>query len=222
MQGEGAISNVVNGLRRLADEEIDVAVLIRGGGSKLDLATFDAETVGRAVATMPVPVVTGIGHETDRSVADEAASVPLKTPTAAAEWIVGRVADYAGRLDTARRAIRDQARAARTRAAARLDHSASQLAETRGALSRQLDHLEHLDQGVVEGSRSGVQRHRDRLAAFTEMFAAIGVEPTLRRGFALVTRPEGTVVRSVGELGAGERVVVRMSDGSVAMVVEGT
>jgi exonuclease VII large subunit len=48
------------------------------------------------------------------------------------------------------------------------------------------------------------------------------VEPTLRRGFALVTRPEGTVVRSVGELGAGERVVVRMSDGSVAMVVEGT
>jgi exonuclease VII large subunit len=54
------------------------------------------------------------------------------------------------------------------------------------------------------------------------MFAAIGVEPTLRRGFAVVTRPEGTVVRSVGELNAGERVLVHMTDGSVAMVVEDT
>lgn len=222
MQGEGAVSNVVNGLRRLATEALDVAVLIRGGGSKLDLATFDAEDVGRAVAAMPVPVITGIGHETDRSVADEAAAVPLKTPTAAAEWIVGRVAEYAGRLETARRSIRDEARAARTRTAARLDHSASQLAETRGALSRQIDHLSYLEQGIVDGSRAAVQRHRDRLAAFTEMFSAIGIEPTLRRGFALVTRPEGAVVRTVGELNEGERVMVRMADGSVAMVVEQT
>jgi len=222
MQGEGAVSNVVNGLRRLASEDVDVVVLVRGGGSKLDLATFDAEEVGRAVAAMPVPVITGIGHETDRSVADEAAAVPLKTPTAAAEWIVGRVAEFAGRLETARRSIRDEARAARTRAVARLDHSASQLAETRGALSRQLDHLGYLEKGVVEGSRSGLQGHRDHLAGFAEMFAAIGIEPTLRRGFALVTRPDGSVVRSAGELSRGDRVVVRMADDSVGMVVEGT
>jgi exodeoxyribonuclease VII large subunit len=171
---------------------------------------------------MPVPVITGIGHETDRSVADEAAAVPLKTPTAAAEWIVGRVAEFAGRLETARRSIRDEARAARTRAVARLDHSASQLAETRGALSRQLDHLGYLEKGVVEGSRSGLQGHRDHLAGFAEMFAAIGIEPTLRRGFALVTRPDGSVVRSAGELSRGDRVVVRMADDSVGMVVEGT
>jgi len=221
MQGEGAVSNVVDGLRRLGTEDLDVVVLIRGGGSKLDLATFDAEAVGREVAAMPVPVITGIGHETDRSVADEAAAVPVKTPTAAAEWIVGRVAEYAGRLETARRAIRDQARAAQTKAAARLDHSASQLAETRGALGRQLDHLEYLEKGIVEGSRSGVLRHSERLSGLAEMFGAIGIEPTLLRGFALVTRPEGSVVRSVGELKAGERVTVRMADGSVAMVVEG-
>jgi exodeoxyribonuclease VII large subunit len=144
----------------------------------------------------------------------------VKTPTAAAEWIVGRVAEYAGRLETARRAIRDQALAARTKAAARLDHSASQLAETRGALGRQLDNLEYLEKGIVEGSRSGILRHRERLAGFAEMLGAIGIEPTLLRGFALVTRPEGTVVRSVAELKAGERVTVRMADGVVAMVVE--
>jgi exodeoxyribonuclease VII large subunit len=84
-----------------------------------------------------------------------------------------------------------------------------------------MDHVDNLEQGVVEGSRSGLQRHRDRLVVFEEMFAAIGIEPTLRRGFALVTRPDGSVVRSAGELGAGDRVAVRLADGSVAMVVEG-
>jgi exodeoxyribonuclease VII large subunit len=222
MQGERAVSNVVRALGRLGFEEVDLVALVRGGGSKLDLAAFDAEEVGRAVASMPVPVITGIGHETDRSVADEAAAVAEKTPTAAAEWIVGRVAEYAGRLETARKAIRDEARAARARAVARLDNSASQLAETRGALSRQLDQLGYLEKGVVEGSRSAMQRHRDRLARYTEVFAAIGVEPTLRRGFALVTRPGGSVVRGAGELSRGERVVVRMADGSVGMVVEET
>jgi exodeoxyribonuclease VII large subunit len=220
MQGERAVSNLVQALTRLAGEDIDVAAVVRGGGSKLDLAAFDAEELGRAIAAMPVPVVTGIGHETDRTVADEAAAVSLKTPTAAAEWIVARVADYAGRLDTARHMIRDAARSAWDRGAIRLDHSASQLAGTRGVLRRQMDHVDNLEQGVEEGSRAGLQRHREHLAVLAEMFAAIGVEPTLRRGFAVVTRPDGSVVRSAGELGVGDRVVVKLADGSVPMVVE--
>ncbi len=221
MQGERAVANLVQALRRLGTEDIDIVALVRGGGSKLDLAAFDAEEVGRAISAMPVPVISGIGHETDRSVADEASAVSVKTPTAAAEWIVARVADYAGRLDTARQMIRDSARSARDSAAGRLDHSASQLAGTRIVLRRQMDHVDNLQQGVVEGARSGLQRHRDRLAVFGEMFAAIGVEPTLRRGFALVTRPDGSVVRSANELAAGDRVAVRLADGSVGMVVEG-
>ena len=220
MQGERAVSNLVHALSRLAREDIDVLAVVRGGGSKLDLAAFDAEELGRAIAAMPVPVVTGIGHETDRTVADEAAAVSQKTPTAAAEWIVARVADYAGRLDTARHTIRDAARSAWDRGAVRLDHSASQLAGTRSVLRRQIDHLDNLEQGVAEGSRTGLQRHREHLAALAEVFTAIGVEPTLRRGFAVVTRLDGTVVRSATELGVGDRVAVKLADGSVPMVVE--
>jgi exodeoxyribonuclease VII large subunit len=220
MQGERAVSNVVLALRRLGSEDVDVVAVVRGGGSKLDLASFDAEEVGRAVAAMPVPVITGIGHETDRTVADEAAAISLKTPTAAAEWIVARVADYAGRVDTATHTIRDAARSAWNGAVVRLDHSASQLAGTRSVLRRQMDHIDLLEQGVTEGSRTGLQRHRDHLFALAEMFDAIGVGPTLRRGFALVTRPDGSVVRSAGELGTGDRVRVRLVDGSVTMVVE--
>ncbi|HJQ91108.1 MAG TPA: exodeoxyribonuclease VII large subunit [Acidimicrobiia bacterium] len=220
MQGDRAVSNVVQALRRLGTEDVDVVAVVRGGGSKLDLASFDAEEVGRAVAAMPVPVITGIGHETDRTVADEAAAVSLKTPTAAAEWIVARVADYAARVDTATHTIRDAARSAWNGAVVRLDHWASQVAGTRTVLRRQMDDIDLLEQGVIEGSRTGLQRHRDHLSVLAEMFAAIGVGPTLRRGFALVTRPDGSVVRSAGELATGDRVAVRLADGSVMVVVE--
>jgi exodeoxyribonuclease VII large subunit len=220
MQGESAIGNIVKALERLTVEDLDVIAMVRGGGAKLDLVAFDSEMVGRAVASMRVPVITGIGHDTDRTVADETAAVPLKTPTAAAEWIVSRVADFAGRVDTARRAIREAAKAARTAAVGRLEHAAVQLAGTRGVLQRQIDQIDNLERVVVDGSRAAIQRRREQLDAMGEMFEAIGVEPTLRRGFAILSRSGGPIVRSAGELRAGDRVTARLADGSVAMVVE--
>jgi exodeoxyribonuclease VII large subunit len=220
MQGEAAVGNITKALERLVNEDLDMIAMVRGGGAKLDLAAFDSEMVGRGVASMKVPVITGIGHETDRTVADEAASVSLKTPTAAAEWIVSRVADFAGRVDTARRAIREAAQTAWTGAVGRLEHSAVQLAGTRGVLQRQVDQIDNLERGVVDGSRAAIQRRREQLDSMGEMFEAIGVEPTLRRGFAILSRPGGLVVRSAGELRPGDRVLARLADGSVVMVVD--
>ncbi|MGH8916535.1 MAG: exodeoxyribonuclease VII large subunit [Acidimicrobiia bacterium] len=222
MQGEESPQHVVRALERLASEPVDIVALVRGGGSKLDLAAFDSEAIGRAIAAMPVPVITGIGHETDRSVADEAAALATKTPTAAAEWIVARVADYARRLDTARHAIRDAASGAYARARASLDHRASQLSETGGALARQSDQLAHIRTGVADAARRQLHRHRELLRSYDETISAIGVEPTLRRGFALVTRPDGSVVRSVGSLQSGDLVAVRLADGTVDVTVVGT
>jgi exodeoxyribonuclease VII large subunit len=220
MQGEAAVGNIVRALERLTAEDLDLVAMVRGGGAKLDLAAFDSETVGRAIGAMPIPVITGIGHEIDRTVADEAAALALKTPTAAAEWVVSRVADYAGRLVTARRMIQEAAQAAWVGAVNRLDHSAVQLAGTRGVLRRQIDQIDHLERGLVEGSRAAIQRRREHLDAMGEMLRAIGVEPTLRRGFAILARPDGPVVRSAAELRPGDRVRARLADGSVNMVVE--
>lgn len=220
MQGEAAVDNVVRALERLAAEDLDLVAVVRGGGAKLDLAAFDSERVGRAIGAMPVPVLTGIGHEVDRTVADEAAAISLKTPTAAAEFIVSRVADFAGRLGTARRMIRESAQAAWAGVVGRLDHSAVQLAGTRGVLRRQIDQIDHIERGVAEGARSKIQRGREQLGAMGEMFEAIGVEPTLRRGFAILARPDGRVVRSAREMTPGDRVTARLADGSVVLVVE--
>ncbi len=220
MQGEAAVDNVVRALERLAAEDLDLVAVVRGGGAKLDLAAFDSERVGRAIGAMPVPVLTGIGHEVDRTVVDEAAAISLKTPTAAAEFIVSRVADFAGRLGTARRMIRESAQAAWAGVVGRLDHSAVQLAGTRGVLRRQIDQIDHIERGLAEGARSKIQRGREQLGAMGEMFDAIGVEPTLRRGFAILARPDGRVVRSAREMTPGDRVTARLADGSVVLVVE--
>ena len=220
MQGEAARNSVVSAFGRLAREEVDMVAAVRGGGSKLDLATFDSEDVGRAVAAMPIPVIAGIGHETDRSVVDEAAAVSVKTPTAAAEWLVQRVGDYAGRVDTARRLITDEARAACGRAGSRLDHSAAVLSGVRALLSRQADLLDHLSEAIAEGARRALSVQEKGLMAMAETLGAIGVGPTLRRGFALVTDAEGRVVRSREAVAVGDPLEIELADGTFGVRVE--
>jgi len=220
MQGETSPEQVVRGLDRLSRERLDVVTLVRGGGSKLDLAAFDSEIVGRQIAAMPVPVVTGIGHETDRSIADEVAAVAEKTPTAAAGWLVARVAEYARRIDMARDAIRDESVKSIERTASNLNHLAAQLSGSREVLRRQQDQLDHLAVGVAERSREGLKHQSGLVESLGGLIATMGLEPTLRRGFAVVTRPDGSPVRESGSLAVGDRVVVRMADGKVGMTVE--
>src|SRR3970282_1756153 len=94
VQGGGASRRVAFALRRLAEIDLDVIRGIRGGGARSDLAAFDSEIVARAITEMPVPVLTGIGHEVDRTVADEVAHTCAKTPTAAAGVLVDLVAEF--------------------------------------------------------------------------------------------------------------------------------
>lgn len=220
MQGDASGPAIVRALDRLGREEVDVVVLVRGGGARLDLAAFDSEEVARAIARMPVPVITGIGHEVDRTVADEAAGVAVKTPTAAAEWLVGAVADYARRIDTARRLIAEEARAVCSRAEREIDHVAAVLGSVRGTLAHHRDRLQELGRGIADEARRAVGLQRELLAHIGEAMDTLGVEPTLRRGFALVEDESRAVVRSVDRLTPGDRLSVRLADGIVAVRVE--
>ena len=153
MQGETSPEQVVRGLDRLAREPVDMVALVRGGGSKLDLSAFDDEGVARRIASMPTPVITGIGHETDRSIADEVAAVAEKTPTAAAGWLVTRVSEFAGRISRAEEAIRDESSKAIARANKGLNHLVAQISGSREALRRQADGLSHLKEAISESAR---------------------------------------------------------------------
>lgn len=91
VQGVGAGEQVMRAIRTLAERDVDVIALVRGGGSRADLATFDAEPLARTIATLDVPVLTGVGHEVDRSIADDVAHRAYKTPTACAAGLVAAV-----------------------------------------------------------------------------------------------------------------------------------
>lgn len=220
MQGGGSPEFVERALARLRKEDLDLVAIVRGGGSKLDLAAFDDERVGRAIGGMPFPVITGIGHEIDTSVADEAASIAMKTPTAAAEWIVARVTEYANRLEIARQAIRDQAKITLERVSSTLESSAASLAGSRSILERQRDLLGHLGADVADRSRTALTRHGRILESLTELVTTVGLEPTLKRGFAVVTDTDERPIRSVAALEEGSRVHVMMADGTASMTVE--
>ncbi|MGQ0432232.1 MAG: exodeoxyribonuclease VII large subunit [Microthrixaceae bacterium] len=99
VQGSGAPRHVASGIASAAARACDVIAVVRGGGARTDLACFDHERVARAIALSPIPVVTGIGHETDRSVADDVAHTVAKTPTAAAQLLVEHVRAYLAQVE---------------------------------------------------------------------------------------------------------------------------
>lgn len=94
VQGATAEMSIAHALRQVTQDNADVVVLVRGGGSATDLSAFDTEGVARAIAACPVPVLSGIGHETDRTVADEVAHTAFKTPTACAQALIDRVRGF--------------------------------------------------------------------------------------------------------------------------------
>lgn len=220
VQGGRAAESIATALGRLGTESVDMICLIRGGGSKLDLSVFDSETVARAVAAAPVPVITGIGHDIDRTVVDEAAAVPTKTPSAAGEWLVARVKDYADRIDVARHAIRAEAGSALRRHQQLLRTAAADIAGSTTTLRRQDDTLDRLQSEIAHAGRAILERRRSELDSLAHWFKAVDVEPTLRRGFAIVTDDGGELIRSIGQVSSGDRLAVRLADGTVRVVVE--
>jgi len=108
MQGNGTEQSVVDALERIYEQDgFDVVAIIRGGGSKADLGAFDNYRIAYYISQFPIPVLTGIGHDRDESVADLVAAQALKTPTAVAEFIIARVEDFAHQIDEAERDLTD-------------------------------------------------------------------------------------------------------------------
>ncbi|MCB1006829.1 MAG: exodeoxyribonuclease VII large subunit, partial [Acidimicrobiales bacterium] len=124
VQGNLAAATVASALRVAADQDVDVVALVRGGGSRSDLAAFDSELIARAIAHLPVPVLTGVGHETDDSVADAVAHTRYKTPTACAAGLVDHVRRWCTRRDDVWDGVVRRSTTLLDRHAARLDTTA--------------------------------------------------------------------------------------------------
>ncbi|HPF71812.1 MAG TPA: exodeoxyribonuclease VII large subunit, partial [Candidatus Krumholzibacteria bacterium] len=209
MQGERVQAEVIAGLHRLAQAGVDVIVITRGGGSRADLSWFDQRDLAVAVARCPVPVVTAIGHEIDRSIADLVAHHACKTPTAAAEYLVDRIDRAAARVDDAEARLLGAVGERLEDAARRLDMASrlKALAERRVLTARVRVQRQggRLQQTV--GRSLAVARHRlagrgVRLGAAAARGVAGGRQRTDRlalvvpaRGLALLERADRSLLR---------------------------
>lgn len=249
VQGDGAEAGIAEAVVALGQPAellapVDVIVVIRGGGARTDLATFDAEVVARAIALSPVPVLTGLGHEIDRSVADEVAHTALKTPTACAGALVERVQAYRDGVERAWAGVAARAGMAMARAdeqlaatarrisqrtaasvglaGARLDHHAVRLGREAGvALAAATVRLDAHHGRAQTAARVRVATAERALDAIEGRARVLDPARTLARGWSITRRADGTVLRSVAGLRPGDALVTVVADGTVQSRVEG-
>ncbi|MEY2423441.1 MAG: exodeoxyribonuclease large subunit [Acidimicrobiaceae bacterium] len=200
VQGLEAEASVLDALDRLLalPDPVDVVCIVRGGGARTDLAAFDSEAIARAIAHFPVPILTGIGHEIDTTIADLVAHRRCLTPTACAGALVDRVAEWCGRLHDRRRSIARAALRAVDRSV--IDRMATQL--TRQS-PRALDHATRVIDGVEVRVR------------------ALDPARVLARGWSITRDRDGRLVRAVGDVAAGAGLVTTVADGVVRSTVDG-
>ncbi|MGE0572409.1 MAG: exodeoxyribonuclease VII large subunit [Dehalococcoidia bacterium] len=216
VQGAEAPAEIAEALAALAAEPgLDLVIVARGGGSPEDLAAFNSEVVARAIYGMPFPVVTGIGHETDTTIADLVADLRAPTPSGAAERATPDIRDMSLRIRALDRAMATIVGHAVATAAERVT------AETRilGRAAPQPEVLRAEVAAVVArlGSVlvSTVERGRQRTDAAAMHLGALNPHATLMRGFAIVQAADsGKIVNSVKRVKSGARLSVSVTDGA--------
>jgi exodeoxyribonuclease VII large subunit len=221
VQGAGSPRRIAYALRRLAGLDVDVVVLVRGGGARSDLAPFDTEVVARTITEMPVPVLTGIGHEVDRTVADEVAHTCCKTPTAAAALLVELVDDYCARLARLAHRVSARARSACAMAGRELSDVVRRI--QRGvpvALAHEREVLAAHRRHAVDRGRRGTRDAGRRLEAAHARLRALDPRRVLGRGYTITRDANGKVVRTAAAVTPGDVLVTETSDGSVRSRVE--
>lgn len=174
MQGTATEESVITALEGIAGrmEDFDAVVVIRGGGSTTDLAAFDGYRLCSHLAQFPLPIITGIGHDKDRSVADMVAAVELKTPTAVAVWLAEGVGDFAARIDETLARVTELSQSILERERLRLERAGRAMSLGAMDLTRRLEmRLGRLHGEVARLSSEQMLRENHRLAGFDAFFA---------------------------------------------------
>ena len=217
VQGAAAEESVTAALSAIAEraEEFDAVAMIRGGGSATDLSCFDSYLICSYVAQFPLPVITGIGHDKDTSVADMVAHKALKTPTAVAAWLTDRMARIEAWLDESARRLHDTAVTTTRNERLRLERLASDTAREGGKYVERCRSAHGLmrEQTAAAALRI-VEIGRARLEAADGLVEGRSPQRIMRMGFAVV-RSGGRALLSTEGLRAGERIEVELCDGAL-------
>ena len=201
VQGDAAVPQIVAALNSLSRrDDIDLVMLMRGGGSKGDLAAFDDEQIAMAISKCSHPVFTGIGHEIDTSIADIVAHTANKTPTACAQSVIAIVESFLSELSFSAGSLRSLTQTAVERARSRIAVSVERL-RTR--------------------PRTALERQSQKLMMHAASVRLLDPVTTMARGWSITRDSSGNVVRSISDIKKGDTVVTALADGSITSTVEG-
>ena len=239
MQGDCAPSTIIAALNDIAtqQDEWDGVVIIRGGGATSDLEAFENYDLAAHIAQFPLPVIVGIGHERDITVLDYVANMRVKTPTAAAEWLINRgdealkflrlmgtlilqvvsdrIAGCNEQLSRYEAILPTAPLTAIERESARLRGDMLSLAQI-GArrIAPELARLEHIMNSITSATDVVLRRRNDRLDSMQEMLNALSPEATLRRGYS-ITRVEGKAVTDASQIPSGTEIETTLANGTI-------
>ena len=244
MQGEQVEQSIVEALNKIneREDEFDCVVIIRGGGATADLSGFDTLILAENVANFPFPIITGIGHDRDESILDMVAHTKVKTPTAAAAFLIEHLASTLHRIEQAQVAIHravghkiqhekmhlQQLSAhipilfsmVKNREEARLDDYWHAILQRTGLhLQHHRMKIEMLSGKIIPAVERKLTAEYHRLQLIGQRVDAINPERMLRLGYSL-TYKNGRVVRNANELKAGDEITTQLETGSVTSIVK--
>jgi len=217
MQGERTRPEIVQQLQSIAQATrgYEAIIIIRGGGARLDLATFDDFELCQAVAECPVPVLVGIGHEIDDVLLDQVAHTALKTPTAVAEFLISRAMQFETGLLQAGQRIGQLAQQKIKRADFQLERVSQQLQILPlQHLRREEGRLNGLQQQLPPVLRSKLRQEMQKIQQFHQLLQLLRPEATLARGYSLTIK-DGKIISSRSHLQTGEQITIRFKDGDL-------
>ena len=226
VQGDGAEDEIALALARVAEApDVDVVLLVRGGGSLEDLQPYNTERVARALRACPVPVISGVGHESDVTIADLAADARAPTPSAAAALALPAREELAERLRSDRARLRTALGRTLERASdhhARL-HEALRAASPAARLQGWQARWSAVQRALELAIARDLERRRAGLATHAAGLEALSPLAVLGRGYAIARHATtGRIVRRVGDVAPGDALAVQIADGTVETSVTGT
>jgi len=245
VQGDGAAAEIAAAIALLNRRgDCDVIIVGRGGGSLEDLWCFNEEVVARAIAASAIPVISAVGHETDFTISDFVADVRAPTPSAAAEIVVNRKADFDAAMVAARarmrRSLADKLQTARARLRALRDNyilreprnivalARSRLKDQRRRMVSTLDQAWRESQQTIDDRRQRMrhsvtlarERADGRMRQYTMQLRSLNPYAVLERGYSITRFPDGRVVRRADGLRPGELVETRLGRGGFTAEVK--
>ncbi len=222
VQGEQAARKIVNALQ-IANQrrECDVIILARGGGSLEDLWPFNEEIVARAIYASEIPIITGIGHEVDFTIADFVADVRAPTPSAAAECVSPDCQEWLQKLGHLQKRIQHLLTSRLQQYQANLLHISKRLRHPGQRLQDQTQHLDLIEHRLLLALRNSLQRREAALNQAAQALNTLSPLKTLDRGYAIVRDKQSQdIISSAAQLNPGDTIAIQLAHGGCECTVD--